>query len=296
MLNDINLNLYKIFYVVATTKSFKKASEKLFVSQPAISKQIKKLESFLDIKLFYRCNKGIELTNEGQLLLEYIEKMNFYLEASLKYINKSKNLIEGELIIGCPSHITSFYLLNYIEKFKKDYNNINIKIINDSTFTLIDLLEHHKIDFIIDNFPYENTNGNYLVKSIKTYDTVFIVSSKNNKIINKITDLETEKFILPLPRSSMRKKLERKLREYVNFELNTSLAVDTTDLIISSVKKNLGIGYVIKEAVIEDIENGNIKILDIDCELPNYELNLIYLKDYLTYPAKEFLEKYIKAI
>lgn len=296
MFSDINLNLYKIFYVVATTKSFKKASEELFVSQPAVSKQIKNLESVLDIKLFYRHNKGIELTKEGQLLLEQIEKMNFYLEASLKYIKNSKSLIEGDLIIGCPSHITSFYLLNYIEKFKKDYKNINVKIINDSTITLIDLLEHHKIDFVIDNYPYNRKNTNYSVKSIKTYDTVFIVSSANKQKFYKITDLESEKFILPLPRSSIRQKLEQRLKEYVGFELKTSLAVDTTDLIISSVKKNLGIGYVIKEAVINEVENDNIKIIDIDCELPKYELNLIYLEDYLTYPAREFLEKYIKVI
>ena len=91
MNQDINLNLYKVFYWVATLSSFKKASDKLCVSQPAISKQIKNLEEILGVKLFFRLNKGIKLTKEGLMLLEQVEKMNFYLEASVKYISSSKH-------------------------------------------------------------------------------------------------------------------------------------------------------------------------------------------------------------
>ena len=74
MINDLNLNLYKVFYNVAVSCSFKEAAEKLCVSQPAISKQIKNLEENLGVKLFYRFNKGIELTNEGKILFKQIEK------------------------------------------------------------------------------------------------------------------------------------------------------------------------------------------------------------------------------
>lgn len=137
MLENINLNLYRVFYCVAISKSFKDAADKLCVSQPAISKQIKNLEEILDVKLFYRFNKGIELTREGKLLLDQIEKMNFYLEASMKCLSDSKDLISGELVIGCQSHITSFYLLKYVEKFRKDYPNVDIKIVSDSTSILL---------------------------------------------------------------------------------------------------------------------------------------------------------------
>ena len=105
MNNNINLNLYKVFYFVATTKSFKQASIDLCVSQPAISTQIKNLENLLNVKLFYRYSKGIELTNEAKILLSHIEKMNFYLEAAEKYIKLSKDMEIGILTIGCPSHI-----------------------------------------------------------------------------------------------------------------------------------------------------------------------------------------------
>lgn len=295
MINNINLNLYKVFYNVAIAGSFKDAAEKMCVSQPAISKQIKNLEDNLGIKLFYRLNKGIELTHEGSILFKQIEKMNFYLEASMKYIDATKRLIIGELTIGCPSHITSFYLLKFIEQFRNDYQNIKIKIVSDSTSALIDGLMHHKLDFIIDSYPIEVFSKEVVIKKLETFDTIFIASNDCQYEINNIYDFENKNLILPLPRSSMRKSLMKSLSQYC-IDLNVVLAVDTTDLIISSVKRNLGIGYVVKEAVKQELINKEIKQLDVKCDLPKVELDLVYIKDYLSFPAREFLKEYIKAI
>ena len=93
----------------------------------------------------------------------------------------------------------------------------------------------------------------------------------------------------------MRKNLEKTLRTY-NVNMNVDLALDTTDLIISSVKKNLGIGYVVKKSVENELKNGEIKELKIDCNLPKLELNLAYINDYLSPSARKFLKEYIKAI
>lgn len=295
MNNNINLNLYKVFYFVATTKSFKQAAIDLCVSQPAISKQIKNLESLLEVKLFYRYNKGIELTNEGKILLSQVEKINFYIEASEKYISSSKKLDFGELIIGCPSHITSFYLLKHIEKFRRDHKNINIKVISDSTVDLVEALHHHKIDFIIDSFPINIYNKEMIIKHLDVFDTILICCNDYKFKIDNVMDLDGKELILPLPRSSMRKRFEENLKKF-NVNYKCGLSVDTTDLIISSVKKNLGIGYVVRESVKDELINHELKEINIDCELPKLELNLVYIKDYLSYAALEFLKKYIKII
>ena len=295
MINDINLNLYKVFYNVAITGSFKEAAKKMCISQPAISKQIKKLEDNLEVKLFYRFNKGIELTNEGRILFQQIEKMNFYLEASTKYIDASKKLLTGELTIGCPSHITSFYLLKFVEKFMATHKKIKINIISDSTSALVEGLTHHKLDFIIDSYPIEVFSKEIVIKKLETFDTIFITSNDYKCEINNIYDLKDKDLILPLPRSSMRKSLMKILSKY-DVDLNVVLAVDTTDLIISSVKRNLGIGYVVKEAVKQELLNKEVKQVDVKCDLPKLELDLVYIKDYLSFPAKEFLKEYIKAI
>lgn len=289
MINEINLNLYKVFYYVATLKSFNEAAEKLYVSQPAISKQIKNLETLLNVKLFHRMNKGIELTKEGQLLLENIEKSFFYLELSNKELDQLKQFNIGELAIGCPSHITSFYLLKYVEEFKKQHPGITVRIDSSSTKELLEKLSKNKIDFIIDSFSNEVDDTKFLIRPIKDFETIFITSNKEDI---KYKTLESNVFVLPPERSSMRKNLDKILHKN-NIKLNISLMVDTTDLIISAVKNNMGIGYIIKNAVINEINNKEIYEIPINFELPRLELELVYSKEYVSIIAQEFIKKYI---
>ncbi len=70
----INLNLYRVFYCVAKEKSISKAAKKLYISQPAISKSLKKLEEELDVELFTRSLNGVILTEAGKMLFQYVEK------------------------------------------------------------------------------------------------------------------------------------------------------------------------------------------------------------------------------
>ena len=75
---NVNLELYRIFYVVAKHKHMTKASEELCISQPAISQSIKKLEDQLGGTLFLRSNKGMELTEEGKMFFEYLSPRFFF--------------------------------------------------------------------------------------------------------------------------------------------------------------------------------------------------------------------------
>ena len=82
---EINLELYKVFYEVATHKNISKTAEYMNISQPAITQSIKKLENILGLPLFYRKNKGVELTEEGKILFEHIKN-------SIETINNSQNI------------------------------------------------------------------------------------------------------------------------------------------------------------------------------------------------------------
>lgn len=73
-MKDINLNSLKIFYEVATSNSFLEASNKLFISQPAISKSMSNLEAELNTTLFYRANKGITLSPSGEILYNFVKE------------------------------------------------------------------------------------------------------------------------------------------------------------------------------------------------------------------------------
>ena len=116
---DINLNLYKIFHIVAKSKSYSDASNKLNMSTQAISKNIIQLESILGTKLFFRDKNGIKLTAVGNDLFKHIDTAISSIDLGEKN-NISKNDLStgGEINIGCPSHLTTFYLIDCIEKAK----------------------------------------------------------------------------------------------------------------------------------------------------------------------------------
>ena len=114
MKDDINLNLYKIFYEVAQSGSVSTASKRLFVSQPALSKSIKTLEAVLDTKLFYRTINGMILTQKGIELYKNVEESFKILRQAKTKMHEMENLTRGSLSIGAPSHIMSFFLLDKI--------------------------------------------------------------------------------------------------------------------------------------------------------------------------------------
>ena len=288
MLNDINLNLYKVFYVCAKCNSFKEASEKLYVTQPAISMQIKSLEDSLGTKLFYRSNTGLSLTNEGKQLYNYIEKSYNYLTAGEKIIKQNSNMDFGTIVIGAPAHIASFYLLEYIEAYRAKYPNVFFRIINGTTTELLKGLENHSIDFVIDSSPINITNQEMTILPLAQFDTCFITTEQN---IEK--DLEKQKYVMPYERSSIRKNLEKELEKY-NVKLNVILEVETTDLIISSVKNDIGTGYVVKKSVKNELENKELIELKTKYNLPKLELHLVYIEDYLTNLARYFIKNHIK--
>ncbi len=287
MINDINLNLYKVFYICSKCNSFVEASKKLCVSQPAISKQIKNLEDLLGTKLFYRDSNGLVLTNDGKQLYNYIDKSYNYLMAGEKIIRENNNMNIGTIVIGAPAHIASFYLLEYVEEYRKTHPNVFFRIINGTTTELLKGLEDHRINFVIDSSPINIINKDMKVISLASFDTCFI-TSKNNKE----TNIENHKYIMPYERSSIRKNLEKELAKH-DVKLDVVLEVETTDLIISSVKKDIGTGYVVKQSVKRELEENKLIELKTSYDLPKLELNLVYIEDYLTNLANYFIKNHI---
>ena len=137
---NINLNLYKVFYDVAKYGSFSKAAEFTFTTQSAISKSIKKLEDELETQLFYRNNNGIELTEKGTELLFYVEKSYGNLLTAERLMLESENLERGNLRIGLPSHIASFFFFDKIVDFHNKYPNIEITLMSGPTRQLLELI------------------------------------------------------------------------------------------------------------------------------------------------------------
>ena len=124
----INLDLYRIFYIVAKSGSISSAANILYISQPAITFQIKKLEEQLGVSLFTRTKHGVLLTNEGQILFDYVKIAIESIDNGENALSNLKNLDSGTIRIGVSTTICRYILMPHLEKFHKKYPKIDIQI------------------------------------------------------------------------------------------------------------------------------------------------------------------------
>ena len=161
-MDNTSLSLYHTFAAVARNKSLSAAADELFISQPAISKSIKKLEKELNTTLFHRKSRGVELTAEGIKLYDYVQRAFDSLqagEASLKHIN---GLGIGRLKIGVSSTLCKHMLLPYLQTFVKKHPHVQVVIQSQSTAQTIQLLENGKLDLGLIAQPQNNVHLDYL--------------------------------------------------------------------------------------------------------------------------------------
>lgn len=141
-----NLNNYVIFYTVSKAGNISKAANQLYISQPAISKSISKLEAELGTALFARSSKGVTLTEEGQVLYEYVERAFDSLNMGEENLKNYKELGIGHIRIGVSTSLCKHILLDYLKDFIKENPNIKFSIDCHSTLNTIKLLKNDDID------------------------------------------------------------------------------------------------------------------------------------------------------
>lgn len=274
MISD--LNLYKVFYIVSKYKNISRASEILYVSQPAVSKSIKALENTLGIKLFLRSSKGVSLTSEGEILFNHIE--NGFEEFLLgeRLIEKLKNKDMGTINIGVSTAIGKNYLVPQLESFIKIYPNFKINIINKPTIDTVQLIEDDKLDLAIVGPPNNNENLQF-IKLSKIHDILVASPSYLEKLnYTSLDDLfERGSFMLLENPNVTRNHIDN---YFVSQSVNITSDIEASnmDFLIECAKIGLGITSVIKEFILEDLENERLKEIPLDTPIPHRHIGVIY--------------------
>lgn len=288
-MENINFELYKVFYYVAKTKNITKASEILLISQPAITQTIKKLESELNITLFYRTSRGMELTSAGEELFQNIKN-------SIECLNNCKRLLvefdskEIKTIrIGGGTTLLKHNALEGFKVFKEKYPNIKIEIIRGITSELLNKLHDNILDLVLFNMPVQ-IDENLDYKIIETTQDVFVANSnfysnlKGKKI--SIIDLTNLPLVLQSDVSSSRKFLNSICKKN-KMVLNDSYELESYDLVLSFVKAGLGIGFINRNHILNELEKGELFELKLDYQIPSRQIGIAFNK-------KNFNNKYIK--
>ena len=285
------LDLYKVFCQVGKSKSFSKASKELYMTQPAVSQAIMQLERELDVRLFNRTPKGVSLTNEGNLLFEYVNSAINLINAGEEKILEFKDLTVGELKIGVGDTISKYFLLPYLEFFHNRYPNIKFKIINGTTLELCSLIKSGEINIAICNFPIDDNSLE--LRPCREVRDIFVCGEKYK-------DLSTEKISLeemvkyPLiflePNSNSRKYVE-KFMISKGIKISPEFELGSFDLLLEFAKINLGIACVVKEFSMDYLEKGLLYEVNVLEEIPSRSIGVCYLKDVpLSLASAKFVE------
>ena len=290
---NIDFELYRIFYVVANNSNITKASEELNISQPAISKSIKNLEEQLGGQLFVRTKRGVVLTEEGKEFYNYIKQAIEYINNAENKFTDLINLEAGCIKIGISTTLTKEFLLPYLEEFHLLYPKIDIQLITSLTSDLMSKLKNGLIDIIVLNLNNKNYGNDIDIIRCRKINDCFVVNNKYKDLsFNEMSlnDLNNYPLILQAKGSNTREFLDNVAREN-GVVLKPNIELTSYSLVVDFAKIGLGIGYVTKEYIKDEIKNGELFELKLKEKIPSRYIGIALSKNHLpNFSTKKLIE------
>ena len=275
-----SLSCYRIFYTVAKTGNISKAAKELYISQPAISKSIQKLEESMNCELFRRSSRGVSLTEEGELLYSHVKVAFETLALGEDRLRNSIELGVGHLKIGVSSTLCKYMLLPYLKEFIKLYPHINISITCQSTNDTLKLLEENKIDVGLIGKPESLKNIDfYYLAEIKD---IFVATKdylrnlkargvKEDRILQSST-------IMLLDKNNMTRQYIDDYLQENHIVVQDSIDISSMDLLIEFAKISVGVACVIREFVKKELADGSLIEIPLGFPIHKLEVGFAYKK------------------
>jgi DNA-binding transcriptional LysR family regulator len=247
----------KVFQCVAQNLSFTKASNELFITQPAITKHIKELESEFGVKLFDRIGNKISLTQAGSILLSYTDHIILLHNEAKFELSQLKGNLEGNLRIGASTTIAQYVIPSALAKFNERFPEIKLSLISGNTEYVEQRLLKNEIDIgIVEGKP---TNSDIRYSSFLNDELLVFTSAQNSSIPNSVSDDDFLKLPLVLRErgSGTLEIIEKSLQHYQISpkQLNILLFLGSTEAIKSYIKTGNGVGIVSRFAIEPELPN-----------------------------------------
>ncbi|MFB6467234.1 LysR family transcriptional regulator [Cytobacillus sp. Hz8] len=285
----MNIHHLRYFVNVAKEKSFTVASHKLHVSQPALSKMIKSLESELGVLLFDRSEKTIKLTDAGDVFLSQALKILVEFDYLPRSVYNVENLNKGQIRVGIPPVIETCYFSKIIADFHRTYPHITFTLIEDGVNSVQEKLLEGLLDIAVVALPIVHD----------AFDVFPVVQNRSNLIVHKdhhlaskpkvnMKDLKDESFNILDDKSMLNDHILKSCKE-AGFNPHIDFISSQWDLIVEMVSLNMGIS-ILPEPIIERYNFPLIKSIPIDNMIFNEKIVLITKKGgYTSYVMKEFI-------
>jgi DNA-binding transcriptional LysR family regulator len=297
MMLPFTLQQLRILKAIAAERNFTKAAEELYISQPSLSKQIQILEKNLEISLINRDKKKVFLTENGQVLLEYSERILALCEESCRALIDLKNGERGNLVVGASQSLGTYFMPRVLALFTQTYPQMNLKVQVNTTRLIATEVIKKEIDIAL-------ISGEIPTELKKTLEIENFVEDEFNLIIpkshpfakkQKITkeELYHLNFITLNPNSTIRKSIDNILTQNqidIN-QLKIRLELNSIEGIKTAVSVGLGAAFISFSAMEKEIKLKTIEILQIENVKITRTLSIISNSECYKSKAFEFFYK-----
>jgi len=263
----VSLRNLKLVNVIVKEGSVTKASERLFLSQPALSHQLKKLEEGIGLKVFNRLNKKLTLTETGQVLFKTSEKLLASIELLHRELDDIKKGEQKKIRLSTECYTCYHWLPGVVKRFKDHHPDINVQINIEATKEPLQFLLEGKIDMAIVSSKMNNPSIHF--EPLITDEMVVILSKENDLIDHKaleLSDLKKQNLILydlPDEKNYVWTNILQQNAKYVA----SVQKVQLTEAIVQLISANLGISIMAKWAITPFLKDMPLKIIPFSANL-----------------------------
>lgn len=266
------------FLEVARNLSFSRAAEKRFRTQPAISAQIRALEDEVGAKLLDRSGGKVSLTAAGKVFLEYAEQTLQSRRNMISGLAEMERVPRGEIVVGANEGTCLHILPEVFAEFKKQYPGVAVNINRLESAAILESVLDNSVDFGVVSLPV--TDNRLTVVQIHRDELVAIVPPGHPLAKAKAVAIaDTAKYPLVVPEGGRtRDALEQLFHEH-KLKMNISMELGSSELLKRFVAADVGIGFIARSFVLEDVRAGTLVVLSISDSLIRRDLALVFRKD-----------------
>jgi len=276
----LNLKQLEAFYLVVKKKSFTRAAEDLNVTQPAVTIQVKSLEKSLNLKLIHQVGKKIQLTESGEFLYQYAEKIFDLVSDANEKMRDFKKLMRGTLRIGTTKNYARYIMPSLLSEFQRRFPGIKVILDEGNSEDMANSVLEKKNELAL----ISQLNLDRKIKSLffSTVEFVLVVSPEHRFSQRKsisLRELNGEPVILREKGSGSRTAILRKFQEYGIWP-SVITESSSLDFIVGYVKQNKGVSFMFEPDIKEEMERGTLKVIFVE------EGNIIFFTDIIYHSEK----------
>ncbi len=260
---DFTVHQLTVFRTVAHHLSYTQAAEALYLSQPAITQQVRTLEQVLGLRLFARRGRGIMLTPAGQELLRHTERLLALLAESTPVVNEIHTLERGSVLIGASTSAGTYVMPPLLGAFHAHYPHLRISLMVANRRSIEERLLAHEVDLAVMSLIEQQDR--FVIEFLMPYELV-VVAPPSHRLVGRtaltLHDLQQETFLLREQESGTRLGTEQ-LFAHAGISFQGSLELGSIEAIKEGVAAGLGITVLSRESVALEVANGDLVMLEV---------------------------------